>query len=177
MRAHEEARSHSPGGTGTSPNRNERIQQLRAEHQRRHRERQGQYPLDAKEEQYEKQIQEFERKVCLSQFTIIFSFLSQSLKLTQCMLTFHNNTILISFMLIQTVSRLFLFVLLPMCCVQHCTSQCHYVTNTFPVLGRYGCHFIYVDGLMQRRRNSSALAMELHLFCIKPSMWMRMCVK
>ena len=26
-----------------------------------------------------------------------------------------------------------------------------------------------IDGLMQKRRNSSALAMELHLFCIKPS--------
>lgn len=42
----------------------ERIQQLRAEHQRRHRERQGQYPLDAQEEQYERQLQEYERKVC-----------------------------------------------------------------------------------------------------------------
>ena len=27
----------------------------------------------------------------------------------------------------------------------------------------------YTEGLMQKRRNSSASAMELHLFCIKPS--------
>ena len=26
----------------------------------------------------------------------------------------------------------------------------------------------YIDGLMQKRRNSSALALELRLFCIKP---------
>ena len=26
----------------------------------------------------------------------------------------------------------------------------------------------HIDGLMQKRRNSSKLAMELHLFCIKP---------
>ena len=26
-----------------------------------------------------------------------------------------------------------------------------------------------IDGLMQKRRNSSALAMELRLLCIKPS--------
>lgn len=43
--------------------RTERIQQLRAEHQRRHRERQGQYPLDAQEEAYERQLQEYERQV------------------------------------------------------------------------------------------------------------------
>ena len=28
-----------------------------------------------------------------------------------------------------------------------------------------------IDGLMQKRRNSSALAMELRLICIKPSIW------
>ena len=30
---------------------------------------------------------------------------------------------------------------------------------------------IHFDGLMQKRRNSSALAMELRLFCIKPSIF------
>ena len=51
---------------GLSPlNRAERIQQLRAEHQRRHRERQGQYPLDAQEEAYERQLQEYEKQVRL----------------------------------------------------------------------------------------------------------------
>ncbi|KAK3108784.1 hypothetical protein FSP39_015692 [Pinctada imbricata] len=39
------------------------IQQLRSEHQRRHRERQGQYPRDAQEEQYERQIQHEEEMV------------------------------------------------------------------------------------------------------------------
>ena len=29
----------------------------------------------------------------------------------------------------------------------------------------------YVHGLMQQRCNSSSLAMELHLFCIKPPIW------
>lgn len=41
----------------------ERIQQLRADHQRRHQERQGHYPHEDKEEEYERQIQEEERKV------------------------------------------------------------------------------------------------------------------
>ena len=27
---------------------------------------------------------------------------------------------------------------------------------------------LYIDGLVQERRNSSALALELHLSCIKP---------
>ena len=31
-----------------------------------------------------------------------------------------------------------------------------------------------IDSLMQKRRNSSALAMELRLFCIKPSTWSRL---
>ena len=32
------------------------------------------------------------------------------------------------------------------------------------------CDNTYVDGLVQERRNSSVLAMELHLSCINPSM-------
>ena len=32
-------------------------------------------------------------------------------------------------------------------------------------------HNSHVDGLVQERRNSSALAMELHLSCTNPSMW------
>ena len=46
-----------------SLSRAERIQHLRSEHQRRHRERQGQYPLDAQEEAYEHQLQEYEKQV------------------------------------------------------------------------------------------------------------------
>ena len=45
------------------PTRAERIQQLRSEHQRRHRERHGQYPSDTQEELYERKIQQFERQV------------------------------------------------------------------------------------------------------------------
>ena len=49
--------------TGIPLSRAEKIQQLRADHQRRHRERQGHYPMEDKEEEYERQIQEDERKV------------------------------------------------------------------------------------------------------------------
>ena len=31
--------------------------------------------------------------------------------------------------------------------------------------------YIHIDGLMQERRNSSALAMELRLSCTNPSIW------
>ena len=34
-----------------------------------------------------------------------------------------------------------------------------------------GAASLHIDGLMQKRRNSSALAMELRLFCINPSIW------
>ena len=47
----------------STPTRAERIQQLRSEHQRRHRERHGQYPSDTQEELYERKIQQFERQV------------------------------------------------------------------------------------------------------------------
>ena len=53
--------SQQEGGPPLS--RAEKIQQLRADHQRRHRERQGHYPMEDKEEEYEKQIQEEEKKV------------------------------------------------------------------------------------------------------------------
>ncbi|XP_045168371.2 partitioning defective 3 homolog isoform X3 [Mercenaria mercenaria] len=46
----------------TAVSRAERIQQLRADHQRRHQERQGQYPQEDREEEYERQIQEDEKK-------------------------------------------------------------------------------------------------------------------
>ena len=36
-------------------------------------------------------------------------------------------------------------------------------------LAMYLC--ICIDGLMQERCNSSALALELHLSCTNPSMW------
>lgn len=41
-----------------SPSRQERMQQLRAQHQRRHQERHGLYPQDEQEEWYEKEIKE-----------------------------------------------------------------------------------------------------------------------
>ena len=34
----------------------------------------------------------------------------------------------------------------------------------------------YIDGLVQERRNSSALIMELRLSCTKPSIWRVLCV-
>lgn len=43
--------------------RTDKIQQLREEHQRRHQERQGRYPLDEQEEMYERHLQEMERRV------------------------------------------------------------------------------------------------------------------
>lgn len=42
--------------------RTDKIQQLREEHQRRHQERQGRYPLDEQEEMYERHLQEIERR-------------------------------------------------------------------------------------------------------------------
>lgn len=39
----------------------ERLQELRRQHQRSHRERRGHYPLDEKEDVYERQIQEYEK--------------------------------------------------------------------------------------------------------------------
>lgn len=47
------------GGSGVGEvTRTERIQQLRAQHQRRHVERRGQYPLDEREERYEEAIRQ-----------------------------------------------------------------------------------------------------------------------
>jgi hypothetical protein len=40
------------------PSRSERIHQLRAQHQRKHVERRGQYPLDEREERYEQAIRQ-----------------------------------------------------------------------------------------------------------------------
>ena len=54
----------------------EKIQQLRADHQRRHQERQGHYPHDDREEEYEKQIQEDERKV--GEATLALQFVLQA---------------------------------------------------------------------------------------------------
>lgn len=59
----------------------ERIQQLRADHQRRHLERHGHYPSEDKEEEYERQIQEEERRVsslCLSVFATDVVYISES---------------------------------------------------------------------------------------------------
>ena len=36
---------------------------------------------------------------------------------------------------------------------------------------RLRLRYVHIDGLMQERRNSSALAMELHLSCTSPSRW------
>ena len=38
-------------------------------------------------------------------------------------------------------------------------------------------NFRHIDGLVQKRRNTSALAMEFHLFCIKPSIYNVILVK
>ncbi|XP_069683551.1 partitioning defective 3 homolog isoform X3 [Periplaneta americana] len=46
-----------PGGVG-GQSRTERIHQLRAQHQRRHAERRGQYPMDDREERYEEVIRQ-----------------------------------------------------------------------------------------------------------------------
>ncbi len=50
----------APESPPSSASRAERIQQLRAEHQRRHRERHGQYPLDHQEELYEQRLKAYE---------------------------------------------------------------------------------------------------------------------
>ncbi|XP_021913897.1 partitioning defective 3 homolog isoform X3 [Zootermopsis nevadensis] len=49
--------SAAPGGPG-GQSRTERIHQLRAQHQRRHAERRGQYPMDDREERYEEVIRQ-----------------------------------------------------------------------------------------------------------------------
>ena len=36
-------------------------------------------------------------------------------------------------------------------------------------------HLDYIDGLVQERRNSSVLAMELRLSCTNPSIWYVKC--
>nr|CAD7588363.1 unnamed protein product [Timema genevievae] len=46
------------GGGGGAQSRSERIHQLRAQHQQRHAERRGQYPLDDREEKYEEVIRQ-----------------------------------------------------------------------------------------------------------------------
>ncbi|KAG8231298.1 hypothetical protein J437_LFUL006954 [Ladona fulva] len=46
------------GGMDGGSSRAERIQQLRAQHQRRHAERRGQYPMDDREERYEEAIRQ-----------------------------------------------------------------------------------------------------------------------
>nr|CAD7568685.1 unnamed protein product [Timema californicum] len=46
------------GGGGVVQSRSERIHQLRAQHQQRHAERRGQYPLDDREEKYEEVIRQ-----------------------------------------------------------------------------------------------------------------------
>ena len=38
-----------------------------------------------------------------------------------------------------------------------------------------GAHIKHADDLVQERRNSSALAMELHLYCTNPSMCSYLC--
>ena len=40
-----------------------------------------------------------------------------------------------------------------------------------PVNFSYGYHDLQIDGLMQKRRNSIADALELCFFCIKASKW------
>ncbi|XP_021343149.1 partitioning defective 3 homolog isoform X3 [Mizuhopecten yessoensis] len=51
------------GATPNNMSRAEWIQHLRAEHQRKHKERQGRYPLDDREEGYERELQETEEQL------------------------------------------------------------------------------------------------------------------
>ena len=59
------------------------------------------------------------------------------------------------------------------CCVFLCVWLYHKSpVHPCDLLGTSGINLkdsIHIDGLMQKGRNSSALAMELRLFCIKPS--------
>ena len=50
-------------------------------------------------------------------------------------------------------------------CVDAASTEAAYFECPLEVIHRY------VDGLVQERRNSSALAMELRLSCAKPSIW------
>ena len=47
-----------------------------------------------------------------------------------------------------------------------CISECRLQTSAIPPP-----HDVYIDGLIQERRDSSALAMELRLSCTNPSIW------
>ena len=50
------------------------------------------------------------------------------------------------------------------------SSLCHWGICRHAAIS--SCHWsVYIDGLMQERRNSSALAMELRLSCINPSIF------
>lgn len=52
----------SASSLDSMPNRQERMQSLREQHQRMHQRRQGHYPLDQKEEYYENELKEKESK-------------------------------------------------------------------------------------------------------------------
>ena len=53
----------------------------------------------------------------------------------------------------------------PLMCVKHVTFSPSGSTDVIKISQ------VHIDDLMQKRCNSSALAMELHLFCIQPSIW------
>ncbi|XP_042896204.1 partitioning defective 3 homolog isoform X2 [Parasteatoda tepidariorum] len=55
----------SSSDSGGMPNRQERMQSLREQHQRMHQKRQGQYPLEQKEEYYENELKEKEGNYAL----------------------------------------------------------------------------------------------------------------
>ena len=53
-------------------------------------------------------------------------------------------------------------------------KYCGLIQYKDDILWFRNCHYMYkekIDGLMQERRNSSALAMELRLSCINPLEW------
>ena len=56
-----------------------------------------------------------------------------------------------------------------------CHSTIHEFDTVFAIEESSACRFshlrIHIDGLVQERRNSSALAMELRLYCTNPSIY------
>lgn len=83
--------SSSNGSSASNePTRTERIQQLRAQHQRKHVERHGQYPLDEREERYEEAI----RQVCACYLIYLYSY-SSEFGITQLLIqNINNNSVL-----------------------------------------------------------------------------------
>ena len=50
-------------------------------------------------------------------------------------------------------------------------KRCHPTSKGFPIIKIRQSHSHHIDGIVQERRNSSALAKELHLPCINSSIY------